>query len=117
MIQRVVLIFIAVMLLTPVNAVFAASTSVDSEFVQKPKKKKSKAQVKAVVFHAEIHCKNCVKKIEENVAFEKGVKDMKVSMENQTVELKYNSNATSVEKLQKAIEDLGYKVYSYNEIE
>jgi copper chaperone CopZ len=51
-----------------------------------------------------------VKKVQENIAFEKGVKDMKVSLADQTVMLKYDSAKTSAEKLKAAIEKLGYKV-------
>ena len=40
----------------------------------------------------------------------KGVKDMKVSLADQTVMLKYDSAKTSAEKLKAAIEKLGYKV-------
>ena len=34
-----------------------------------------KAATKTVTFNVSMHCKNCVKKINDNVAFEKGVKD------------------------------------------
>jgi len=74
------------------------------------KSKKAKAEVKEVTFHVHLHCASCVNKIEENVAFEKGVKDLKVSLADQTVKLKYNPEKTSEENLKNAIEKLGYKV-------
>ena len=79
---------------------------------QKPgkKAKKAKAEVKEVVFNVHLHCNNCVKKTEENIAFEKGVKGLDVSLENQTVEIKYDPAKTSEEVLKASIEKLGYAV-------
>ena len=48
---------------------------------QKPSKKK-KGEVKEVTFLVHLHCANCVKKVQENIAFEKGVKDLKVTLED-----------------------------------
>lgn len=80
---------------------------------QKPgkKAKKAKAEVKEVVFNVHLHCNNCVKKTEENIAFEKGVKGLDVSLENQTVAIKYDPSKTSEEVLKAAIEKLGYAVH------
>ena len=53
-------------------------------------------------------CKNCVKKIEGNIPFEKGVKDLKVSLEDKLVTITYDPSKTDEETLCKAIEKLGY---------
>lgn len=74
------------------------------------KKKKAKGEVKEVVFHVHLHCNNCVKKVQENIAFEKGVKDLKVSLDDQTVAVKYDASKTSEEALKAAIAKLGYEV-------
>jgi copper chaperone CopZ len=70
------------------------------------------AQTKAgsdkVVFDVNMHCEACQKKIEKNIAFEKGVKAMEVSLENKTVALNYDAKKTSPEKLQAALVKLGY---------
>lgn len=76
---------------------------------QKPSKKK-KGEVKEVTFLVHLHCENCVKKVQENIAFEKGVKDLKVSLDDQTVALKYDAAKTSEATLKSAIEKLGYPV-------
>ena len=76
---------------------------------QKPSKKK-KGEVKEVTFLVHLHCENCVKKVQENIAFEKGVKDLKVSLEDQTVAIKYDAAKTSEDTLKAAIEKLGYPV-------
>ncbi|MBQ1937700.1 MAG: heavy-metal-associated domain-containing protein [Bacteroidales bacterium] len=66
--------------------------------------------VAEVTFETDLHCKNCVKKVEENIAFERGVKDLKVSLEEGTIYIKYDAKKTNVEKLTKAINKLGYQV-------
>ena len=71
---------------------------------------KTKAELKEVTFSVHLHCANCVKKVQENISFEKGVKDLHVCLEDQIIYLKYDSAKTSEETLKAAIEKLGYKV-------
>lgn len=71
---------------------------------------RKKAELKEVTFVVHLHCKDCVNKVTENVSFERGVKDLKVSLENQTVYIKYDMAKTSEETLKKSIESLGYPV-------
>ena len=71
---------------------------------------KKKAELKEVTFSVHLHCENCVNKVQENIAFEKGVKDLKVSLEHQTVYIKYDAAKTSEATLKAAIEKLGYPV-------
>ena len=71
---------------------------------------KKKAELKEVTFSVHLHCENCVNKVNENIAFEKGVKDLKVSPEDQTVFVKYDAAKTSEQTLKSAIEKLGYPV-------
>ncbi len=70
--------------------------------------KAPKGEIKTVVFSTKLHCKNCVAKVNENISFEKGVKDLKVDLEAQTITIKYDSSKTSAEKLAAAINKLGY---------
>ncbi len=90
----------------------AAASETESLTVLTDKKpsKKAKAEIRDVHFHVHLHCANCVKKVQENIAFEKGVKDLKVSLEDQTVDIKYDASKTSEETLKAAIEALGYPV-------
>lgn len=73
-----------------------------------PKAKKTKSQPVTVVFESSIHCGNCAKKVEENISFEKGVKDLSVSVEEKTVTITYDPSKTDEETLAAAIEKLGY---------
>lgn len=75
----------------------------------KPSRKK-KGEIKEVTFVVDFDCENCAKKIRENVSFEKGVKDLKVTLEDKTVALKYDAAKTSENTLKEAIEELGYPV-------
>ncbi len=77
-------------------------------------KKPVKNGKEIVTFDVSMTCENCVKKIEKNIAFEKGVTDMKIDLENKTVQIEFKSAQTTVEKLQAAIEKLGYEVKLHN---
>lgn len=109
--KRIIVSLIAVMMVLPAAFTAAASDFQNPSVVTdtKPAKKK-KGEVKDVVFSVHLHCENCVKKVQENIAFEKGVKDLKVSLDDQTVALKYDAAKTSEETLRTAIEELGYPV-------
>lgn len=62
-----------------------------------------------VTFKSNFQCEACKAKIEKNIPFEKGFVDMNVSLADNTIYLKFDSRKTSVEKMKKAIEKLGYK--------
>ena len=67
--------------------------------------KKNEAEVTFVV---NMHCDHCKKKIENALPHEKGVIDMKVSLEKKEVWLKFRTDKTTKATLQKAIEKTGY---------
>lgn len=70
--------------------------------------KPKKAQ-KTVVYVTSLDCENCAKKIRENISFEKGVKDLSVSVPERTVEVKFDESKTDTLKLRKALNKLGYE--------
>jgi periplasmic mercuric ion binding protein len=63
---------------------------------------------KEVTFIVNMHCSACKEKIEKYIPMERGVKDIKVDLEKKEVTVIYKPNKTNVEKLKKAIEELGY---------
>lgn len=65
---------------------------------------------KVVVFNADLHCVSCKAKVEKNIPFEKGVKDLKVDMEKKTITVTFKEDKNSTERLQKAIEKLNIQV-------
>ena len=98
------------------SALVAFSTSaIASEYAPavsstQQKQKKGKAELKEVTFSAHIHCAGCVKKLQENISFERGVKDLHICMEDQIIYVKYDSSKTNEETLKNAIVKLGVKV-------
>lgn len=67
--------------------------------------------IKTVIFttQPQMHCASCEKKIKGNLRYEKGVKRIDTSVEQQKVTVKYDANKTSAEKLQKAFKKFGYE--------
>ena len=73
------------------------------------KKQKKQANIQEVTFVTTIDCKNCVKKVEANLPYEKGIKDMNVNLDDKTIWIKYDADKTDKEKLAAAIVKLGYE--------
>ena len=103
------IILIALVALMAVSA-SASEFQTAAPAAQTQKKAKKTKEVKEVVFNVHLHCMNCVKKVQENISFEKGVKGLDVCLDHQTVTVKYDPAKTSEETLKAAIEKLGYKV-------
>ena len=68
-----------------------------------------KANVKTVIFSSNMHCMSCQQKIEKNIAYEKGVKDLAVDLKLNTIKITFDARKTSEEKLAEAINKLGYE--------
>lgn len=67
--------------------------------------------IKTVIFttQPQMHCAGCEKKIKGNLRYEKGVKRIDTSVEQQKITVKYDADKTSAEKLQKAFKKFGYE--------
>ena len=103
---------IAILILAALVAFVAPSmVSVNTEAsAQILTKSKQKSEIKGVTFNVELHCAGCVKKVQENLAFVKGVKGLHVCMESQVIALKYDASRTNEETLKKEIIKLGVPV-------
>lgn len=66
----------------------------------------AKSDKQIVVFNVDLHCQGCIAKIEKNIAFEKGVKDLQCDLQKKQVTVTYDASKTSIEQLQKAFEQL-----------
>ena len=88
------------------NPVLAVSGQPSAQ--KQDKKKDNQKKNETVTFKTTIHCENCVKKVRENISFEKGVKDLKVSLDDKQVTVTYDPAKTDEATLAKAIEKLGY---------
>lgn len=73
---------------------------------------KSAASDTTVVFKLDaetpMHCESCENRIKGDIRFVKGVKEIKTSLPDQTVTVKYNTAKTNSQKIVKALEKLGY---------
>nr|XP_009860869.1 copper-transporting ATPase 2 [Ciona intestinalis] len=56
-----------------------------------------------------MHCKSCVRKIEENMKTMKGVAKVKVSLDDKMATISYDSDKIKEEKLAEKIKDLSFK--------
>lgn len=72
--------------------------------------KKANPKKATVVFNVEIDCQGCIDKIMKNIAFEKGVRDLRISQEEQQVTVVYNPQKTTVEALKAAFAKIGKPV-------
>lgn len=58
--------------------------------------------IRTAVFKvAQMKCENCVRKINNNIRFEKGLKDFNTDLKTKTVTIMYDADKTNVEKLKK----------------
>ena len=73
-------------------------------------KKKDSKKTATVVFAVEMDCMGCVNKLEKNIPYEKGVRNLKVDFKNQKVSITYKVDKTNEENLKKALEKLEFKV-------
>lgn len=67
----------------------------------------ARGEKQTIVFDVNLHCQGCITKIEKNIAFEKGVKDLVCDLEKKTVTVVFDPTKTSVEQLQAAFEKIG----------
>lgn len=88
-------------------AVFTFSTG----YAQDAKKGKD-----TVTFFVEgMECANCQKKVEKNIAFEKGVTDLKCDLKTRTVNVTYKTDKTSKTKLVSAFKKIGMDAVSVDD--
>ena len=91
---------------TRMVVMFMFSLMLNSLIVEAQNKKVNYS--KTVTFEVSMTCENCKRTIEKNIAYEKGMKDMKVDLEKKLVTLTFDTRKTSEEKLIEAFEKLGY---------
>lgn len=61
-----------------------------------------------VKFLTSIDCEHCVETVMKNIAFEKGVKDIKCDLETKRVDITYRKDKNDVKSLKRALEKLGF---------
>ena len=63
---------------------------------------------KTVKIKTSANCEMCKARLEKNVAFVKGVKDVNLDLADKVMTVSYNPKKVSVDKIKKAITDTGY---------
>ncbi len=103
--MKTVATIVSALLLAGIPAADAIASVAVSTACEAPAPKK---KTENVTFSVSMDCEKCANKIRENISFEKGVKDLDVDAGTKQVKVTYDPRKTTVEKLQKAIERLGY---------
>lgn len=87
-----------------------AAINLNPAFGQDQKKKeKEKEKKESVTFYVEgMNCKNCQAKIEQYIAFEKGVTGIECNLEKKLVVVSYNGGKTDPKKIQKGFEKIKF---------
>ena len=66
--------------------------------------------IRTAVFKvAQMKCENCVRKINNNIRFEKGLKDFHTDLKTKTVTITYDADKTNVEKLKEGFQKFHYE--------
>ena len=69
----------------------------------------AKTEKKTVTFSVGMHCKSCRNKVERHMAYEKGVLDLDIKLEVNTVTVTYDTKKTDVKKLTEAFRKIGFE--------
>ena len=88
-----------------VSAIFTLFMATNTFAQKKQEKKNGKETVKFYV--EDMECKNCQAKVEKNIAFEKGVTDLKCDLSKKTVEVTYKTDKTTLADLKKGFTKIG----------
>ncbi|MGL4993281.1 MAG: heavy-metal-associated domain-containing protein [Bacteroidales bacterium] len=67
-----------------------------------------KTKKESVTFITDLHCQDCVNKITKNIAFEKGVTDIRCDLKSDKVTIDYRADRTDKQKLADAMKKIGY---------
>ena len=68
-----------------------------------------------VTTNPQMHCENYENKIKDNIRFDKSIKKIETSVENQTVTITYDADKTKPETLINAFGKFGYKATEVKE--
>jgi Cu2+-exporting ATPase len=92
---------------------FCAVVAISSAFAQETKKKSKKETTTFLIEN--MQCENCIKKIEKNIAFEKGVTDLTCDLSTHTAKITYRTDKTDEKKLITAFEKIDMKAKALKE--
>lgn len=71
-------------------------------------------KTETVSYTVSMHCQNCVNKLTDKLSFLNGVKDLKISLKDKSVVIKYDPSKIGEAEFVKQIEQLGYTAEKRN---
>ena len=63
---------------------------------------------KETIIQTSAQCEMCKERLESNLSFEKGIKDVNLDMETKKILISYNPKKTDLSSLKKLISEIGY---------
>jgi copper chaperone CopZ len=69
---------------------------------------KGEPQFASVDIHTNAVCNDCVKRIESDMIYEKGVQSVKVDLKKEIIHVEYKAKKTDPDKLRQAVSKIGY---------
>lgn len=65
--------------------------------------------IRTALFKVEqLHCESCQRKVQGNIKFEKGVKELSTDLKEKTVTIVYDAEKTNVEKLKEGFKKIKF---------
>ncbi len=65
-------------------------------------------KTKEITIKSSVVCKMCKERVEHDMAFEKGVKEVTVNLETKEIDITYRPDKTTPDKLRLAVSKIGY---------
>ena len=106
--KKIIIPVLAALMLMPAGAVLCCAAEPQENVKTDSRKAKKKKDIRTIVLSADVHCHSCSNKIMENIAFEKGIKDLKVSVPEKKITVKYDASKTNEEAILEAFRKIGY---------
>ena len=106
--KKIIIPVLAALMLMPAGEVLCCAAEPQENVKTDSRKAKKKKDIRTIVLSADVHCHSCSNKIMENIAFEKGIKDLKVSVPEKKITVKYDASKTNEEAILEAFKKIGY---------
>ncbi len=105
--KQILILTLTVVMLASAPSLYAVEISTTTTQKKTPKKNR---RLETVVYRVHLDCESCKKKIVEHISFEKGVRGLSISLEDQMVKVTFDARKTDSIKIANAINKLGYKI-------
>jgi len=73
-------------------------------------------EIAEIKFKSDVKCNSCKSNIEKHMSFTKGVKSVNACIDTKIVTIKYRTDKTTAEKIEKALSEAGYGAEKVGEV-